>query len=113
MYASLHDGQSHPVPIRLLREPSVDWGRKHMCDIAHTCGACAADTGIAAAQRGTFAEIYAAIKHDARLPSGGGWKRIGRAVVALCGACRGAELHSCSGRTVLQQPCRLVQQRTR
>lgn len=113
MYAPLHDGQIHPAPSRFLREASVDWGRKHMCDIAHTCSACAADVGITPAHRGTFAQIYAAIKYDARLPSGGGWKRIGKAVAELCGACRGAGLHPCSGRTALQQHCRLVQQRTR
>lgn len=91
----------------------MDWSRKHVSELVSVCKMCEEDTALTSAQRTGFAKTYSLASRLASLPNAGGSANIVTTITMACGACHGAFQFQCPGRTDRQQPCQLVQERTR
>lgn len=84
-----------------------------MSELVSVCKLCAEDAELSTAQRAGFAKTYSLASRLTSLPNAGGSANIVTAITMACSACHGAFQFQCAGRTDWQQPCRLVQERTR
>lgn len=91
----------------------MDWARKHLSELVSVCRSCEEDTTLSSSQQAAFAGIYALAGRFTSLPKAGGQRNVATTVGIVCRACRGSFQYKCPGRTDWQQPCRLVQERTR
>jgi hypothetical protein len=91
----------------------MDWCRKHVAELVSVCKLYEDDTALTSAQRTAFAKTYSLASRLASLPNAGGSANIVTAKTMACSACHGAFQFQCASRTDWQQPCRLVQERTR
>ena len=99
----------HPESKRPNRLPvnrlSMDWGRKHICDLASACAKAKQDPSLSPAQQQLFSDTHTQVKLSASLPYAGGMKNITTIIGMLCNACQNAGYQACPGRTHWQQPC--------
>lgn len=100
-----------PPPPKTAAPPetsTMDWRRKHLCDLVSVCGKYQVDQDLAPAQRKTFAAVRQAVKQLASLPQAGGAAQVAAVIAQLCAACLSTARHPCPGRSEWRDPCVLM-----
>ena len=88
---------------------TVDWSRKHVCDLAAICKECLENPSLTINQQGKLTTLYVVAKRASSLPNAGGPENVSLIISMACCACKEAVQYDCLGRSNWRQPCMLIE----